>query len=110
MSPHDLVARQLDAYNAQDLDAHCACFADDVIVADVGGAERFRGMEAYRATYAKVFGDFPHNKAEVLSRTAIGDKIIDHERVRRSPEAAPFEVLAIYSFAGGKISRVDFVR
>jgi hypothetical protein len=24
---------QLDAYNAQDLDAHCAHFADDVVVA-----------------------------------------------------------------------------
>ena len=27
-----------------------------------------------------------------------------------SPEAEPFEVMSIYSFAGGKCSRVEFVR
>jgi hypothetical protein len=105
-----LVEAQLTAYNAQDLDAHCACFADDVIVANVGEEPNLQGIAAYRERYAGLFAQFPHNRAEALTRTAIGDKVIDHERVWRSPDAVPFEVLAIYSFAGGKIARVDFVR
>jgi len=38
LNPADIVQGQLDAYNAQDLDAHCAFFADDVVVADLNGA------------------------------------------------------------------------
>ncbi|MBI1338686.1 NTF2 enzyme family protein [bacterium] len=110
MTPLERVAAQLDAYNRQDLDGHCAHFSEDVEVADVGGGVRFRGKEAYRATYKKVFTEFPKNRAEIVNRMQIGDRIIDHERVRRSLELEPFEVLAIYSFRDGVISRVDFVR
>jgi hypothetical protein len=111
MTDHSaLVEAQLKAYNAQDLDAHCACFTEDVVVANVGEAPNLTGLEAYRARYAKLFRDFPANRAQALSRTAIGDKIVDHERVWRSPDTAPFEVLAIYGFRDGKIARVDFVR
>ncbi len=105
-----LTQRQLDAYNAQDLDAHCACFADDVVVANVGEEPNLQGIAAYRERYQGLFAQFPQNRAEALTRTVIGDKVIDHERVQRSPDAAPFEVLAIYSFRDGKIARVDFVR
>jgi hypothetical protein len=36
-SPLDLAQGQLDAYNAQDLDAYCGFFADDLTVADLNG-------------------------------------------------------------------------
>jgi len=101
---------QLDAYNAQDLDAHCACFADDVVVADLNAEPNLHGKDAYRARYEGMFAQFPQNRAELVSRSVIGNTVIDHERVFRSPDATAFEVAAIYSFAGGKIARVDFVK
>jgi len=110
MSPTELAQTQLDAYNRQDLDAHCACFSDDVVVADLNGAESLRGMDAYRARYAKVFADFPENRVELLGRIAVGAVVIDHERVRRTPEGPTFEVAAIYTIADGRIRRVDFVK
>lgn len=106
----DLAQAQLDAYNAQDLETFCSYFADDVTVADFNGAVTLQGMAAYRARYAQVFADFPANKAKLLTRIAIGDVVIDHERVERSPEAAPFEVAAIYTCRANKIARVDFVK
>ncbi|HSO38657.1 MAG TPA: nuclear transport factor 2 family protein [Labilithrix sp.] len=109
-SPTAVAQAQLDAYNAQDLDAHCAQFSDDVKVADLNGAVTVDGITAYRARYAKVFADFPENKAVLLGRVAIGNVVIDHERVSRSPSAEPFEVAAIYTIADGKIRRVDFVK
>jgi hypothetical protein len=101
---------QLDAYNAQDLDAHVACFADDIVIADFNGAENLHGISAYRARYEGVFAQYPQNNAELVGRLACGNVVVDHERVRRSPDGEPFEVLAIYSFDGGKIARVDFVK
>lgn len=106
----DVAQAQLDAYNAQDLDTFCAQFSDDVRVADLNGAVTLEGMAAYRAKYAKLFAEFPENKVTLLGRIAIGDVVVDHERVRRSRTAEPFEVAAIYTFRGGKIARVDFVR
>ena len=110
ISPFDVAEAQLEAYNTQDLDGHCACFADDVIVADLNGAVTISGIAAYRAKYQQVFADFPQNHAELLNRIVVGARVIDHERVKRSPDADPFEVAAIYTIADAKIVRVDFVK
>ena len=101
---------QLDAYNAQDLDAYCAFFADDVIVGDLNDAIANRGVAELRARYAKTFADFPRNRAMLLNRIVLGNAVIDHERVSRAPGGDTFEVGCIYTFAGGKIARVDFVK
>jgi hypothetical protein len=106
----ELAQTQLDAYNAQDLDAFCAVFSDDVCVADLNGAVTLEGLSAYRARYAKLFADFPENRVVLLGRIAVGDVVVDHERVLRSASAEPFEVAAIYTVRDGKIARVDFVK
>ena len=110
ITPFDVAQAQLEAYNTQDLDGHCACFADDVVVADLNGAVTVSGLAAYRAKYEHVFADFPQNHAELLNRIVVGNRVIDHERVKRSPDADPFEVAAIYTVADAKIVRVDFVK
>jgi hypothetical protein len=111
MSNREAVAQaQLDAYNAQDLDAHCAHFAEDVVVAGLNGDVARTGIEAYRAFYAKTFADFPGNKAKLLNRIVVGANVIDHEHVDRGNGEPPFQVAAIYTFKGDKIARVDFAR
>lgn len=105
-----VVAKQLEAYNVQDLDAHVACFADDVVIADLNGPENLHGITDYRVRYQGVFAQYPQNHAEIVNRLACGNVVVDHERVRRSPEGEPFEVLAIYTIKDGKIARVDFVK
>jgi hypothetical protein len=109
-TPATVAQGQLDAYNVQDLDAFCAHFADDVIVADMNGPVRVEGMAAYRAKYEQMFADFPTNRATLLGRIVVGNVVIDHERVCRSPTDEPFEVAAIYTVKDGKIMRVDFVK
>jgi hypothetical protein len=101
---------QLDAYNAQDLDAHVACFADDVVIADFNGAENLHGIADYRARYEGVFAQYPGNHAELIGRLACANVVIDHERVSRVAGGPTFDVLAIYTLRDGKIARVDFVR
>jgi hypothetical protein len=110
MSLADIAQAQLDAYNAQDLDAYCAFYSDDVVVADLNGAVTTQGGAAYRERYAGAFAQFPQNKAELLARMVVGNTVIDHERVIRGPDGPVFEVAAIYTFDGDKIARVDFVK
>jgi len=110
LSPLDIATAQLAAYNAQDLDVFCRYFADDVTVADLNGAVTIQGIEAYRAKYTQVFGDFPLNKVELQNRIVVGNTVIDHELVIRAPGGESFQIVAIYTIAGDKIARVDFAK
>jgi len=110
MSAADLVQRQLEAYNAQDLDAFCATYLDDCIIADLNGAVSQAGKDAIRARYAKTFSDYPKNRAWSINRMALGDVVIDHEKGERSPEGPFFEALVVYTVKDGLITRVDFVK
>ena len=109
LSPAEVAQAQLDAYNVQDLGAHCACFADDVTVADLNGTVTIQGIAAYRAKYEQVFADFPDNRAELKNRICVANTVVDHELVSRG-NGETFQVIAIYTIAGGKIARVDFVK
>ncbi|HXJ02861.1 MAG TPA: nuclear transport factor 2 family protein [Micropepsaceae bacterium] len=105
-----LIQRQLDAYNAQDLDAYVACYAPDVVVAGLNGSVTEKGREALRARYAKAFATFPENKARLVNRMAVGSTVIDHEDVSRGPGKERFEIIAIYTVKDGLIARVDFAK
>jgi len=110
VSAADIVQRQLEAYNAQDLDAFCATYAEECVIADLNGAVTQAGMAEIRARYAKTFADFSQNRAWVEHRMALGDVVIDHEKGERSPEGPFFEALVIYTVKDGRIARVDFVK
>jgi len=109
-SPVAIAQGQLDAYNAQDLEAFLSFYADDIIVADLNGAITNNGIAALRERYAAMFAKFPENKALLVNRIANGNTVIDHEDVIRSPGGERFFAIAIYTIAGGKIARVDFAR
>ncbi|HET9232327.1 MAG TPA: SgcJ/EcaC family oxidoreductase [Vitreimonas sp.] len=109
MKPVDVVQAQLEAYNAQDLDAFCACFAKDCVIADLNGVVTQEGVGQIRERYEAMFAQYPENKAHIVSRTAVADVVIDHERIDRSAELR-LEAIAIYTVRDGLISRVDFVR
>lgn len=110
MSAVDVVQRQFEAYNAQDMEAFCETYADDCIIAIYGGEVLQAGKAAIRARYTKTWGDYPKNRAEVVSRMAHGNIVIDHEKGARSPEGPFFEALVIYTVQGEQIVRVDFIQ
>jgi hypothetical protein len=45
-----------------------------------------------------------------LHRVVFDDVIVDHERVTRTPESEPFDVVAVNTIRDGKIIRLDFIR
>jgi uncharacterized protein (TIGR02246 family) len=105
-----LVQRQLDAYNAQDVEAMMACYADDAVLATFNGAVTHEGIEAVRQRHVDLFFQHPKNHARLVHRMDLGSVVIDHEDVERAPGGDRFQVAAIYTINGGKIVRVDFAR
>jgi hypothetical protein len=106
----ELVQRQLDAYNTQNIDAFLACYAEDAVLAGLNGEITHRGLAAIRKRHEELFYEFPKNHAKLANRIDLGTTVIDHEQVERSPGGDRFEVAAIYTLKGGKIVRVDFAR
>lgn len=104
------------AYNAQDADLYVSYMTDDACEANYRGAVVREGKEGTRSGLAAAFATWPENKAEIRERQEIGSYVLFREYVTRgkpadgSPTPEPFEVVAIYSFEGGKCSRVEFVR
>jgi len=110
VSNADIAQKQLDAYNAQDLGTYVSFFTADCIVSGLNGTPTETTRDAIKARYAKAFAQFPQNKAELVNRITVGNTVIDHERVIRSPGGEEFEIIAIYTFRDGLIARVDFAK
>lgn len=108
MNPADPVQRQLDAYNARDLQAFVACYSPDVQVYRPPAAEAaMTGRAALADFYAQQRFNLPALHAELLGRLVLGNKVVDHERVSGVREQ-PFEAAVVYEVDGAHIRRVWF--
>jgi hypothetical protein len=107
MAASDVVQKQLEAYNARDLEAFAATYADDVRLFRMPAAEAaVVGKAQLREVYRQRFAS-PGLHADILTRIVLGNKVIDHERVRGIREQ-PIEALAIYEVEGELIRTVWF--
>ncbi len=109
-TPAAVVQRQLDAYNARDIDAFMATWADDAQYFSHPTTLLAQGAAAIRERHIIRFQE-PNLHGELLKRVVLGNTIVDHERVTRSfPEGVGnAEVIAIYEVAEEKITRAWFI-
>ena len=103
------VQAQLEAYNARDVDAFVACYADDVVVEDGRGRELTRGRAQLRDDYAQLFAQFPELHCEIVHRISVGEYVIDEEIVS-GRGAESIHAAAIYRIEHGQIVHVRFLR
>ncbi len=110
----ELARAQLEAYNAHDVDAFCACYAADVRVLDADGAVTLEGESAFRERYAALFAEWADVGAIVDVRLVAEPHVIDDERwwrIRPSDrERLSGRVLVRYTGRDGRIAVVQFFR
>ncbi|MGU5674851.1 nuclear transport factor 2 family protein [Aeromonas hydrophila] len=102
------VEAQFNAYNAHDLEAFLACFCEAFkgyrMPTESPGTV---GKGALRTFYAEHRFNNPLLRAELLSRTVIGNKVFDHELIYGlSPE--PLESMAVFEVEAGLIKTAWF--
>ncbi len=108
--PEGFAQRQLDAYNARDLERFIAEYTDDVQVFVLPDPQPISvGKAALAAHYRDNRFNLPDLHAELKNRMVIGNKVIDHEIVYGVP-GAPMDGAAIYEVTERGISKVWFVR
>ncbi len=104
MTATDTVARQVDAYNAHDLEAFLACYADDVVVTSGNGDALLEGLDAVRAQYDEWFSRLSDLHAEVHHRIERGAWVVDDEHATAA--GLDVEALVAYHVRDERIDRV----
>jgi|SRR5689334_13997794 len=106
MSPEAVVQRQLDAYNARDIDALVAIYAADAQMFEHPAKLLARGAPNLRERFVGRFKE-PNLHAQLLQRVVMGNTVIDHERVTRTFPDGPgtVELVMIYEIESDKIAK-----
>jgi len=105
-----LVAKQVEAYNARDLDGFLATYGDDAVLYDLAADTIVASGEAdFRKRYTERFANSPDLHATIQKRLALGPYVIDHESVVKKKGEPATEAIAIYMVRGERIRRVWFL-
>jgi hypothetical protein len=116
MTPEHLIQRQLDCYNAKDLDGLLATYAPDVSHFDLRGNLLAKGHDELRKRFAIRFAE-PDLHAKLLQRIVMGNVVTDYEIITRNfPSTDPdfpnakgtIEMLCIYEVENDVIARATF--
>lgn len=102
------VQRQLDAYNAHDIERFVAEYSEDVVVfRPPAAAPVLSGKRAFAEHYAKNRFTIANLHATVVNRMVAGNKVVDHERIV-GLETEVVEAIAVYEVEGELIKKVWF--
>ena len=106
LPPEAVVRAQVEAYNARNIDAFLATYADGAELFEFPDKLIAKGTAQLRDRYGARFKEEGLH-AEIVKRIALGNTVVDHERVHRMfPEGSGvLEAIAIYQVENGKIAK-----
>ena len=99
----DVVDRVVAALNAHDLDAFVACYAEDATIENGYDRIAARGRDELRARFGPQFVDYPELRVDPISRTVVGDFVVQEEKVTGRGEHERH--VAVYLVEAGLIKR-----
>jgi hypothetical protein len=106
------ITKQLEAYNAHDINAFCDCFTEDVHVLSDDGELMVRGIKDFKRTFENVFKKFPDSKAVITKRVVKGNVTAEIEMCTRKNgggEDTTINSLMVYTVdpESGKIKAIQ---
>jgi uncharacterized protein (TIGR02246 family) len=108
VEPEDIVQRQVDAFNAHDVEGFLATYAEDAVAQGADGMDTpVQGRDALRAHYTRRLAQ-PGLRATIEQRVRLGPWVVDYEIVENDAGSTP--ALAVYEVEGSLIQRTTIVR
>lgn len=103
------VQMQLEAYNARDIESFMQWWREDCAYYAFPDTLLARGTTEIRARHVERFQE-PNLHGRLLSRSVVGNVVVDHETVTRTFPEGPgdVDVICIYEIEAGKIARAWF--
>src|SRR4051794_22332091 len=110
LTPAAVVQRQLEAYNARDMESFMATWANEAQYFSHPSTLLAQGKAAIRERHVARFQE-PNLHGELIDRVVLGSTVVDRERVTRTfPEGVGHvEVIAIYEVTEEKIAKAWFI-
>jgi imidazolonepropionase-like amidohydrolase len=105
-TPEMLIQRQVNAYNARNIDAFLSTYSDNIELYNFPDSLIGKGKEKMKEVYGGMFKNLTYLHCEIVNRIQLSHTIIDHERVKFNDRIV--NAIAIYDVKDGKIVRVTF--
>tara|TARA_R110002074_G_scaffold161480_3_gene319280 strand:- start:426 stop:1949 length:1524 start_codon:yes stop_codon:yes gene_type:complete len=106
-SPDKIIDKQVETFNARDLEAFAACFSNDVVVKNFPMDTLYVGRKKLKENYEAFYKKTPSIEVKVASRIHIGSTVIDQEVV--TIDGKQNQQVAIYE-TDGLIKSMSFIR
>ncbi len=108
MTPETIVQKQLETYNARDLEGYLALFSDTIKTYRPPSSDPIlNGKQALRDFYATQRFNKTGLHAELINRMTLGNIVIDHEIITGVTNE-PMEMAAIYEVENNLIQHIWF--
>jgi imidazolonepropionase-like amidohydrolase len=109
-NPAWVVQKQVEAYNARDIDAFLSFYSSDAVIErHPTGEVVARGRDAMRTTYEKLFESSPGLDCRIVERIVSGKMVVDHELVTGIGKRPYTRAVAVYTVENGLITHVLFL-
>jgi hypothetical protein len=110
LQPEIVIQRQLDAYNARDINALIATYADDIELIQHPSTLLAKGLSQARERQSIRLME-PNLHAQLVKRMVMGNIVIDQEVVTRTFPEGPgtVELIAMYQVVENKIAKAWFI-
>jgi imidazolonepropionase-like amidohydrolase len=108
-TPTDIVQRQVNAYNAKNIEAFMITYSSDAKVFQYPDLPLAAGREEIRKRYEHLFAGTRPLHAQILQRISAGRTVIDQERLTGLPDAKTSEGFAIYDVTDRLIRNVTLI-
>lgn len=105
-----VIQKQVEAYNARNIDAFLANYSDDFVFYDFDKKVRFKGIEQMREVFGNLFKNNPDLHCTIANRIASGNTVVDHEKVRFKKGAPIREFIIMYIVENGRIKEAHFLK
>ena len=112
MTPEEVVQKQLESYNNRDIEGFMSVIDQNVSMYDFSTMElTLEGFKECKKVYSALFKASPELHSKILTRTVIGNKVIDHEYITgRKGSDTPIELVLIYEVNLEKITKITVLR
>jgi hypothetical protein len=109
--PEQVVQRQVEAYNARDIEAFLALYSPDIVVARLPSETvLYTGHAEMRQSYQPLFQDNPELHCQIVSRVSLGTIVVDRENITGFADGRVVHAIAIYEEREGLIQRFWVIR
>ena len=111
LSPEQVVARQIEAYNAHDVEAFVATYGEDLELSELPSVRpAAKGKATLKADYGRIFKENPDLHASAKDQILSGPWVIHREKVTGlAGRKEPVEVVVVYQVKEGLIRKVWFL-